>query len=207
DPPATLEQRREERPCPQFRDLCLDVSDRGRDRLGTVAVSVGRAALGALVAVGADLRRGFGLDQRLQAGPHQLGEHGLRIGGQQCIELGVYARMGLGHRVVCPYCELLGGNSLTTTRWPALFSGPPRPRQPEPRLRNPTTQWDLPREPPAIAYGACPHRRCGPWPGFRLGWLTCRQRGGHDRIVARIRTPADGLTGLAPCNIDKLRVV
>ena len=81
DPPATLEQRREERPGAQLRDLRLDVSDRGRDRLRAVAVAVGRAALGALVAVGADLRRGFGLDQRLQAGPHQLGEHGLRIGG------------------------------------------------------------------------------------------------------------------------------
>lgn len=67
-----------------------------------MAVSVGCAALGALVAVSADLRSGFGLDQRLQAGPHQLGEHRLRISGQQCIELGVYARMGMGHRVVCP---------------------------------------------------------------------------------------------------------
>ncbi|GLB63524.1 hypothetical protein NCCP2495_14030 [Dietzia sp. NCCP-2495] len=79
-------------------------------------VAVRGAAFGALVAVGTNLGRGFCLDQRLQAGPHEFGEHGLRIGGQKCIELGVYARMGLGQRVVCPFGELLGGNSLTTTR-------------------------------------------------------------------------------------------
>ena len=44
--------------------------------------------------------------------------------------------------VLC--CELLGGNSLSTTRWPALFSGPPHLRQPESRPRNPTTPRDLP---------------------------------------------------------------
>lgn len=101
DPPATLEQRRDERPCSQFRDLCLDVSGRGRDRLRAVTVAVGRAALGALIVVSVVLRRGFGLDQRLHAGPHQRGEHRLWIGGQQCIELGVYARVGMGQRVVC----------------------------------------------------------------------------------------------------------
>lgn len=64
---------------------------------------------------GAGVKR-LGLDQRLQAGPDEFGEHRLRISGQKCIELGVYAKMGMGHRVVCPYCELLCGNSLTTPR-------------------------------------------------------------------------------------------
>lgn len=102
EPPAAFEQSWEERPRAQLRDLRLDVTDRGRDRLGAVPVAVRGAALGALVAVGADRRRGFGLDQCLQAGTHEFGEHGLGISGQQCVELGVYARMGMGHRVVCP---------------------------------------------------------------------------------------------------------
>ena len=102
DPPAALEQGREERACPQLWNLRLDVAHRGRDRLRAMSIAVGGAAFGAFVPVGADLRSGFGLDQCLQAGPDEFGEHGLRIGGQQCVELGVYARMGLGHRVVCP---------------------------------------------------------------------------------------------------------
>ena len=65
-------------------------------------------SLGALVAAGADRLGGFGLDQRLQPGADQLGEHRPGIGGLQRIELGEQGRMILGHRVVRPFVSHFG---------------------------------------------------------------------------------------------------
>ena len=69
---------------------------------------MGTAVLGALVAAGADLLGGLGLDQRLQPGADQLGEHRPGLRGLQGIELGELGRIVMGHRVVCPLLESLG---------------------------------------------------------------------------------------------------
>ena len=73
-----------------------------------MAVAVGAAVFGALVAAGADRLGGLGLDQRLQPGADQLGEHRPDVGGLQGVELGEQGRMVMGHRVVCPLLESLG---------------------------------------------------------------------------------------------------
>ena len=70
-------------------------------------VAVSGASVGALVAAGADRLGGFSLDQRLQPGADQLGEHRSGISGLECIELGEQGRMVPGHRVVCPLLESL----------------------------------------------------------------------------------------------------
>lgn len=70
-------------------------------------VAVHSAALGALVAAGADRGGGFGLDELLQSGADQLGEYRRSVGRLQRIELGEQGRMVLGHRVVCPFRESL----------------------------------------------------------------------------------------------------
>ena len=43
---------------------------------------------------------GFGLDELLQPGTDQLGEHRTRVSGLQCIELSEQGRMVKGHRAV-----------------------------------------------------------------------------------------------------------
>jgi hypothetical protein len=68
-----------------------------------VPVAVHAAPIGALVAARADGRGGLGLDQRLQAGTDQLGEHRPGIGGLERIKLGKQGRMVLGHRVDGPF--------------------------------------------------------------------------------------------------------
>jgi hypothetical protein len=67
---------------PQLGDLHLDATGSGRHRFRAVPVAVGTAVLRALVAARANGRGGFGLDQRLQSGAHQLGEHraGIALG-------------------------------------------------------------------------------------------------------------------------------
>jgi hypothetical protein len=64
-----------------------------------VAVAVGGSFRGTLVTAGADLLGGLGLDQSLQAGAHQFGEHRAGIGRGECIKLGEQGRMVVGHRV------------------------------------------------------------------------------------------------------------
>jgi hypothetical protein len=65
DAATPLEQRREERSDPQLGNLHLDVTRGGRHRFRSMPVAVHGAALGALVAVGADRGGGFGLDELL----------------------------------------------------------------------------------------------------------------------------------------------
>jgi len=100
DATAPLQQRREERPGSQLGDLHLDVAGRRRHPLGPMPIAMHRAPIGALVASRADRLGGLSLDQRLQSGADQLGEHRASIGGLERIELGEQGRMVLGHRVV-----------------------------------------------------------------------------------------------------------
>ena len=55
DPPAALQQAREEAPLTQFRDAQLDVTGRGRQQPRTVTVPLRRALFGTLEAPGAVL--------------------------------------------------------------------------------------------------------------------------------------------------------
>ncbi|GFG84093.1 hypothetical protein MALGJ_07690 [Mycolicibacter algericus] len=107
DAAAPLQQGREERPGTQFGDLYLDIPGGGRHRFGAVPVALSGPALDSLVAVGTDRIGGFGLDQRLQPGPDQLGKHRPGVSGLERIELSEQGRMVVGHRVVCPLLESL----------------------------------------------------------------------------------------------------
>lgn len=62
---------------------------------------------GAFVAVGANGLGGLGLDQGLQTGPDQLGEHRTVITRLQRVELGEQGRWSWGIASLCPFCELL----------------------------------------------------------------------------------------------------
>ena len=72
-----------------------------------MAVAMSLSGLGSLIAARTDLLGSLGLDQRLQTGADQLGEHRPYLGGLQGIELGEQGRMIMGHRVVCPLLESL----------------------------------------------------------------------------------------------------
>jgi hypothetical protein len=63
DPPARLEQTREERPRPQLGDLQLHVPGLGGQQPRPVPVALRGSRLAALVALGADRLGRFGLDQ------------------------------------------------------------------------------------------------------------------------------------------------
>ena len=67
-PPPRVQQRREERPLPQLRELKVDLTGRSRERLRPSPVAAGRAFRGAFVTAGADLRRRSGPAGR-PAGP------------------------------------------------------------------------------------------------------------------------------------------
>jgi hypothetical protein len=93
DAAAPLQQRREEPPGPQLGDLHLDVTGGGRHRFRSLAVAVHRALAAALIAASADSGGGFGLDELLQPGADQLGEHRAGVSGLQSIDLGEQGRM------------------------------------------------------------------------------------------------------------------
>jgi hypothetical protein len=117
DATAGLQQRREERAFPQFRDAQLDITGLGRQQPGASAVAVGGASLSALVAARADLLGGFGLDQRLEDQGERLADDIQVTAGAQCIQQLVQGRLVEGHRG-----GLLGVNlgriTLSFTRWP-----------------------------------------------------------------------------------------
>ena len=73
DPPARSQQRREERPGPDLRDLHRQIPGGRRDRLVAGAVALRRSRLGALVRFGADERRRLGIDERLAASRRAAG--------------------------------------------------------------------------------------------------------------------------------------
>ena len=66
DPPAPLEDRREEAPGPQLRDLDGDVTCGGGDQLGAVPVALRGAGLRPLAMGGADEVGGLQLDELLE---------------------------------------------------------------------------------------------------------------------------------------------
>lgn len=76
---------------------------RGGQCFGSVPVAVGGALRTALIRAGAEGGGQLGFDQLLQACTQQFGDHRLRVGGLELIEVGEYGRMVVGHRV----CVLL----------------------------------------------------------------------------------------------------
>jgi hypothetical protein len=79
---------------------------------------MGGALLGALIAVGADVLGGLGVDQGLQDHGQPLTDHVKITAGAQRIQQLGQGRLAEGHRG-----ELLGvnlgGNTLSFTRWPS----------------------------------------------------------------------------------------
>jgi hypothetical protein len=118
DAPARLQQHREERAFPELGNVQLDIAGLGRQQPGSGAVAVRRPAGAALVAVGADLLGGLGIDQCLQNQPKRFADDvQATASAQRCKQVG-HGRLVKGHRG-----ELLGvnlgGNTLSFTRWPS----------------------------------------------------------------------------------------
>jgi hypothetical protein len=117
DPPARSEQAREERPFPQLRNRQVNLAGRSCERLGPGAVAAGDPFRGALVRGGADLHRGFRVDQILQPGLQHPTEH-VRVGqlrvGENFCDQGRQGRLVVGHRGISSL--LLGGNRLVIPR-------------------------------------------------------------------------------------------
>jgi hypothetical protein len=102
----------------ELGNVQLDITSLGRQQPRSAAVAVGGPAGAALVAVGADLLGGLGIDQRLQHQPERFTDDvQATAGAQRCKQVG-HGRLVKGHRG-----ELLGvnlgGNTLSFTRWPS----------------------------------------------------------------------------------------
>ena len=124
DAPAALKEAWEEASRPELRDPELHVPGRGGQQAPPVAVSLGGALLGALVAAGADPGRGLGLDELLedplQAGSDALGQ----LAGLDGLEQLGQVKLGEGHRWPPLVCLDLDTTRLATV---AHLSGGPLP--------------------------------------------------------------------------------
>jgi hypothetical protein len=74
DPAPGLQDRREERPLGQLRDLDVEVAGLGRQHPVPVTVAFRHPPLRALVAAGPDRSGGLGLDQLLERPTRQLAD-------------------------------------------------------------------------------------------------------------------------------------
>ena len=74
DPPAPLQDRREERTAAQLGDRQIDVTGLGRQQPWPAAVALVRTRLAALVHAGADHLGRFDLDELLQHETHGLAD-------------------------------------------------------------------------------------------------------------------------------------
>jgi hypothetical protein len=118
DPAARFQQGGKERALPQLGDAQLDIAGLGRQQPGPGAVAMGGALLSALIAVGADVLGGLGVDQRLQDQRERLADEVEVTAGAQRIQQISNGRLVQGHRG-----GLLGVNlgriTLSFTRWPS----------------------------------------------------------------------------------------
>lgn len=99
DASSWLEQGREERTLTELGDLDRQVTRGGGHGLGSGAVAVRGAFLGALVWCGADHRGGFGIDQGLEHEAEHLTHHIAVVSGAQCLGELEQGRLVQGHRV------------------------------------------------------------------------------------------------------------
>jgi hypothetical protein len=86
DPPARGQQRREERPGPNLRDLHRQIAGGGRDRLVAGAVALGRPGVGPFVQAGADVRRRLRVHHRLEHAAEQPAHQLPAVGGAQHLD-------------------------------------------------------------------------------------------------------------------------
>jgi hypothetical protein len=141
DAPARLQQRREERALPQFRDAQLHITSLGRQQPRAGAVAVSGALLGPLIGPSADVLGGLGVDQCLQDQRQRLADEVEVATGAQCIQQLGQGRLAEGHRGGLLGVSL-GRITLSFTRWPlALLASKPRtcPQNP-PRPGTPTPE-------------------------------------------------------------------
>jgi len=116
DPASGRQQRGEEGPVPQFRDVDVHIAGGGGDLLRPGAVTpvlaFAGAFAGAFVGGGADGGGGFGVDEVLEAGLHQFAVH-VVVGDVGIVEEFLdergYGRMGCGHRGHSSFVDSLGG--------------------------------------------------------------------------------------------------
>jgi hypothetical protein len=176
DPPARLQQRREERPFPQLGDLELDIAALGRQQPRSAAVAVGGPAGSALVAAGADHLGGFGLDHGLEH-QRQAFPNDIQVtASAQYIQQLRQGRPIEGHRG-----DLLGvnpgRNTLSLTRWPLGLL----PNRQDP-ASNPTTTRDA--YPHGNSFGLFCCSRADPicdrlppiaTQGLHKGYIACKQ--------------------------------
>lgn len=100
DPPAGLEQGREERPDPDLRDPQLDVAGRSGQQPGPGPVALVRPGIGSFVRGGADHRGQLGVDQLLHARLEQPAEQLLAVAVAQSREqVSNSGIIVMGHRV------------------------------------------------------------------------------------------------------------
>ena len=135
DPPARLEDRREERALAQLRDAQLDVTGLGRQQPRPGPVAVGDPGVGALVAAGADLLGRFDLDQLLQHHPHRVADQIDTLTGTERVQQLGHGRLRQGHRWVLLQCATWRYTPRITPMAPPTWWTPPA-------TPNPTTPGD-----------------------------------------------------------------
>jgi hypothetical protein len=108
DAAARLQQRREERALAQLGDPQFHVTGLGRQQPGSSSVAVGGAGVSRLVAVGADVLGGLGVDQRLQHQPECLTDDIQATTDAQRRQQVGHGRLVKGHRGELLVCTLAG---------------------------------------------------------------------------------------------------
>lgn len=132
-----LEERGEEAPLPELRDLHLEVAGLRGHGLRAVAVALGDARLCAFVAAGADRPGGFCLHELLEDETYQVSDEVDAVTGAERVEQRGHVRLVKGgHRGALLWCVRLGTHR-GSPRWPTYVVDPPV-------TPNPTTWWDSP---------------------------------------------------------------
>ncbi len=97
DPPTPLQQRREERPGPQLRDLQLQVTGLGCEQAWAVPVALRGALITSFEAAGADLLGGLRLDQLLHDPPQARADGVGPLSGAERVEEVGQVKLLMGH--------------------------------------------------------------------------------------------------------------
>jgi RNA polymerase sigma-70 factor, ECF subfamily len=142
NPAAPLQQRGEERPCPQFGDPQLQIPRRGAQHAGPMAVALGETGVGALMGCSADHVGELGLDQGLVDGLGSLADAVIDLRGRECIQDLQQCRLVKGHRALCPFARTIS-RGLADHRTVATSAGAATPSRP--LLPTPLHGTPLPR--------------------------------------------------------------
>jgi hypothetical protein len=102
DASTRFQDRREERPLAELGDAQLDVTGLGRHQMGSGAVAVGGAGLGALIAASADVLGRFHLDELLHHEANCVTDQIDTLTGAERIQQLGQDRLSQGHRSRSP---------------------------------------------------------------------------------------------------------